>query len=168
MPGIKCNNCSFPYRPMGKPCPNCGYNGCFITTAACIHTGEAEESGFLGEVRYFRDTYMQETAERRALVDEYYRIAPAIVDAIDSQADAAREYRRIRAEYLDSAVACIRQNEGEKAERIYIAMVTDLAAKYSIKRMPLRNLRPPRNSSRYFVTRCFANDIGSSRQDVAS
>jgi hypothetical protein len=139
MPGIKCNNCSFPYRPVGQPCPNCGYSGCFITTAACTRTGEATDSGFLNDVRYFRDTYMQETAERRALVDEYYRIAPAIVDAIDGQPDAADEYQRIRAKYLDSAVGCIRRNEGESAERIYITMVTDLAAKYAVARKSPHN-----------------------------
>lgn len=134
MPGIKCTNCSFPYRPAGKPCPNCGYSGCFITTAVCACTGEDSDGGYLNDVRYFRDTYMQQTAERRALVDEYYRIAPAIVDAIDGQSDSAAEYQRIRAAFLDSAVACIRRNEGENAERIYISMVTELAAKYAIVR----------------------------------
>lgn len=134
MPGIKCNNCSFPYRPVGQPCPNCGYSGCFITTAVCSHTGEDSDSAYLNDVRRFRDTYMQESAERRALVDEYYRIAPLICDAIDGLGDVAGEYRRIRAEYLDSAVACIRRNEGERAEHIYATMVTDLAAKYAIPR----------------------------------
>lgn len=134
MPGIKCNNCSFPYRPVGRPCPNCGHNGCFITTAVCASTGESSDGGYLNDVRFFRDTYMQQTAERIALVDEYYRIAPTIVDAIDGQSDPTSEYLRIRAVYLDSAVGCIRSNEGEKAERIYIAMVTELAAKYAIAR----------------------------------
>lgn len=132
MPGIKCNNCSFPYRPVGQPCPNCGYSGCFITTAVCTRTGEASDSGYLSEVRHFRDTYMQATADRRALVDEYYRIAPAIVDAIDSQKSAASEYRRIRAEYLDPAVACIRRNEAERAQSIYVSMVIDLASQYGV------------------------------------
>jgi hypothetical protein len=136
MPGIKCNNCSFPYRPLGQPCPNCGYSGCFITAAICTHSGEGGNSSCLDEVRYFRDTYMRETGDRRALVEEYYRIAPAIVDAIDAGADSTAEYGRIRAQYLDRAVECIRRNDGEAAERIYVAMVESLAAKYGVARSP--------------------------------
>ncbi len=134
MPGIKCNNCSFPYRPAGQPCPNCGYSGCFITAAACIHAGEGDDSSCLDDVRYFRDTYMQGTGDRRALVKEYYRIAPAIVDAIDAESDSAAEYERIRAEYLDRAVECIRRSDNESAEQIYVAMVENLAAKYCVER----------------------------------
>jgi hypothetical protein len=136
MPGIKCNNYSFPYRPAGQPCPNCGYSGCFITAAACIHSGEGDDNSCLNDVRYFRDTYMQETGDRRALVEEYYRIAPAIVDAIDAESDSAAEYERIRAEYLDRAVECIRRSDRETAEQIYVAMVENLAAKYGVERSP--------------------------------
>lgn len=134
MPGIKCNNCSFPYRPAGQPCPNCGYSGCFITAATCSHTSETVDSGYLCDVRHFRDTYMQKTADRRALVEEYYRIAPAIVDSINEQADPASEYRRIRTEYLDKAVEFIRCSEEEKAKQMYVAMVSDLAKKYAVER----------------------------------
>ena len=134
MPGQMCNSCSFPYRPIGQPCPNCGYSGCFITAAACIHSQEGDNSSCLDDVRYFRDTYMQETRERRALVEEYYRIAPAIVDAIDAESDSTAEYERIRAEYLDQAVECIRRSDRETAERIYVAMVENLAAKYGVER----------------------------------
>jgi len=67
-------------------------------------------------------------------VEEYYRIAPAIVDAINAESDSAAEYERIRAEYLDRAVECIRRSDREPAEQIYVAMVENLVAKYGVER----------------------------------
>ena len=61
--------------------------GCFLTTAVVKRRGEADDGPTLTVLRRFRDTYMQETPERRAEVERYYRVAPALVDAIGDDVD---------------------------------------------------------------------------------
>ena len=60
--------------------------GCFLTTAIVELRGEPDGGPTLTALRAFRDGYMTRTAERRALVAEYYDIAPMIVAAIPRRA----------------------------------------------------------------------------------
>ena len=61
-----------------------GDGGCFLTTAVVELRGETEGGPTLTALRAFRDGYMTRTAERRALVEEYYAVAPTIVAAISA------------------------------------------------------------------------------------
>ena len=73
-------------------------------------------------LRTFRDGYMQETPERRALVARYYEIAPRIVAAIpEGHADWAWIGARI-----DAAVAAIGAGSDERAFAVYVEMVRQL------------------------------------------
>ena len=56
--------------------------GCFLTTAVVERRGEPDDGPTLRLLREFRDGYMMRTPERRALVEEYYAIAPELVAAI--------------------------------------------------------------------------------------
>ncbi|MCY4408269.1 MAG: hypothetical protein OXC15_18015, partial [Rhodospirillaceae bacterium] len=69
-----------------------GDGGCFLTTAVTERRGEPDDGPTLTLLRAFRDGYMTRTPERRALVEEYYAIAPKLVAAIP--ADHA-EWERI-------------------------------------------------------------------------
>ena len=56
---------------------------CFLTTAIVERRGiEADGGPTLTALRRFRDGYMMKTPKRRALVAEYYELAPRIVAAI--------------------------------------------------------------------------------------
>ena len=46
--------------------------GCFLTAAVAERRGEADDGPTLTALRAFRDGYMMQTPERRALVEEYY------------------------------------------------------------------------------------------------
>ena len=60
-----------------------GGSGCFLTTAIVEWRGiEADGGPTLTALRRFRDGYMMKTPKRRALVAEYYEIAPRIAAAI--------------------------------------------------------------------------------------
>ena len=98
--------------------------GCFLTTAVTERRGEADDGPALTALRGFRDGYMMRTAERRALVEEYYEIAPAIVAAIPA---GNGEWGRIAAE-VDAAVAAIAAGADGTAFGIYADMVRRLKA----------------------------------------
>ena len=78
-----------------------GGGGCFLTTAVILTRGEADDGPTLTTLRGFRDGWLAETEEGRALISEYYVLAPGIVSAIPEghadwswvadQVDAARD-----------------------------------------------------------------------------
>ena len=98
--------------------------GCFLTAAVVELRGEADGGPTLTALRAFRDGYMTRTAECRALVAEYYEIAPKLVAAIP--ADHA-EWKRIAVE-VDAAVAATAAGDEDGAFGIYVAMVSRLKA----------------------------------------
>jgi len=82
--------------------------------------------------RHFRDTFMQETAEMRKEIKEYYKIAPKICHAIDSLGKqiALKEYARIWKYSLEPAFTALKINDKQKAYNIYKKMVLGLKEDY--------------------------------------
>ena len=99
---------------------------CFLTTAVVELRGEADGGPTLTALRAFRDGYMTRTAERRALVEEYYAIAPVIVAAVPA---GHRDWAWIGAR-VDDAVASIDAGDEDGAFGIYVAMVNRLKANW--------------------------------------
>ena len=98
---------------------------CFLTTAIVERRGiEADGGPTLTALRRFRDGYMMKTPKRRAMVGEYYEIAPRIVAAIpETHSDWDWIGGRI-----DAAIAAIAAGDEDGAFGIYAAMVRCLAA----------------------------------------
>jgi len=105
---------------------------CFITTAVCETMDKADNCEELTAFRKFRDTHMQRTKERRALVEEYYQIAPVIVASIDMRPDCKKKYEYIWREYLQPCLEDIKENCLDQCEKHYISMVRDLKKEYYI------------------------------------
>ena len=101
-----------------------GDGGCFLTTAVTERRGEPDDGPTLTLLRGFRDGYMVRTRERRALVEEYYAIAPKLVAAIP--ADHA-EWDRI-AGAVEAAAGAIRAGDEDRAYAIYVELVDGLKA----------------------------------------
>ena len=99
--------------------------GCFLTTAIVERRGiEADDGPTLTALRRFRDGYMMKTPKRRALVAEYYEIAPRIAAAIP-QGHSDWDWIGGR---IDAAIAAIAAGDEDGAFGIYAAMVRRLAA----------------------------------------
>ena len=115
--------CGAPGDGPGSGGPGNGGGGCFLTEAVVGHRGlEADDGPTLTTLRAFRDGYMQQTPERRALVERYYEIAPRIVAAIPAgHADWAWIGERV-----DVAAAAIDAGDGDMAFGIYVDMVRHL------------------------------------------
>ena len=77
-------------------------------------------------MRNFRDTYLKGTEEGRALINEYYSIAPGIVEKIDRRSDSATIYERIYAE-ISACINQIRTAHYDDAVTTYRSMVLKLA-----------------------------------------
>ena len=102
-----------------------GDGGCFLTTAIVERRGiEADDGPTLTALRRFRDGYMMKTPKRRALVAEYYEIAPRIAAAIP-QGHSDWDWIGGR---IDAAIAAIAASDEDGAFGIYAAMVRRLAA----------------------------------------
>ena len=102
--------------------------GCFLTTAIVERRGiEADGGPTLTALRGFRDGYMMKTPERRALVAEYYEIAPGITAAIpETHSDWDWIGGRI-----DAAIKAIAADDEDQAFGIYAAMVRRLAQRWA-------------------------------------
>ena len=103
---------------------------CFLVTACARVRGLPEDCEELAELRAFRDSFMSQTAERRALVELYYQIAPGIVAAIDAGPDALEEYAAIYA-VVAECMELIAQSRDAEALGRYRALVEGLAAHYT-------------------------------------
>lgn len=98
------------------------FGGCFITTAVCRYSGRPDDCELLETLRDWRDTWMQETAERRAMVERYYETAPHYVAAIDQRSDARFIYAELE-RLLLTCVHWIKLKRHRMALAYYLAAV---------------------------------------------
>jgi hypothetical protein len=97
-------------------------SGCFITTAA-TKGGETDKGYTLTQLRKFRDEYMRTDAQRNLEVEEYYRIAPKIVERISALPNADDIWKRIRNSFLAPAIAAYENKHYEGTYKIYKQLV---------------------------------------------
>ncbi len=96
-----------------------GSGGCFLTTAVTSLRGEADEGPTLTVLREFRDGWLAETEEGRALIADYYVLAPGIVSAIPENHD---DWSWIAGQ-VDAARGAILAGLNVEALEIYGAMI---------------------------------------------
>ena len=61
-----------------------GSGGCFLTSACCGYKGLPDDCPELTALRAFRDTHLMTCEAGRRLVEEYYRIAPPLVEKLET------------------------------------------------------------------------------------
>lgn len=105
---------------------------CFITTAICTFEGKPDDCAELTDFRAFRDGWLSERGDQ-ALIEEYYEIAPVIVNAIDFCDDRAERYAALRRDYLTPCYEALRQGDMEACRSRYISMVRDLERTYGLQ-----------------------------------
>ena len=105
-------------------------SGCFITTAVCQCFGKSDDCYELTMFRRFRDNWLMQQPDGKALIAEYYATAPAIVSCIDGREHPADIYQQIWQRYLSPCLKHLEQGEYKACKERYIAMVCTLKAKY--------------------------------------
>ncbi|MCR4587423.1 MAG: hypothetical protein K5682_03340 [Lachnospiraceae bacterium] len=99
---------------------------CYITTAVCENRKMGIDCEELNLIRSFRDGYMAGSEEGRALIDEYYDIAPTIVKRIDKSSNADKVYQMILQEYILPCVDKIKTGDLSGCMSTYCKMVENL------------------------------------------
>ena len=103
---------------------------CFITTAVCESFGKPDDCYELTSFRRFRDEQMLATPEGRALVEEYYDVAPAIVTCIDLSEERKSVYEDIWSEWLAPCLKDIESGRMADCGKRYAQMVRSLKYRY--------------------------------------
>lgn len=106
---------------------------CYITTAVCESLHKPDDCYELTVLRDYRDEYLlKEGSEGKAIVDEYYNIAPSIVKHINKQKDADAIYQQLWEEYLSPCISFIEEGKNEACKEVYSNMVRSLQEQYFI------------------------------------
>lgn len=103
--------------------------GCFLTTACVDARGLPDDCLELTTLRSFRDKILMPSAMGKKMVGEYYRIAPEIVETVNSFGNSSEIWNGV---YLDvqRAVSLVSRGEFNKAFEHYKDMTTKLKRKY--------------------------------------
>jgi hypothetical protein len=108
---------------------SCCSSCCFLTTACVTARGLPDDCEELTTLRRFRDGYLMETRDRRAMVESYYQIAPAIVEALWKSKDPQKAFASIY-KVIQWCIRLIRAEKYEQALKQYRRMVDQLAEHY--------------------------------------
>ena len=104
--------------------------GCFLTTA-CVHTlGKSDDCKELSILRKFRDEHLKTSSAGQQLVEEYYEIAPKIVQALAIRNDKQMVYTNIYNQMILPTLDCIAKDNKKNAIRIYRNYTLKLKAQY--------------------------------------
>lgn len=97
--------------------------GCYITTAICEEYGKPDDCYELTMFRAFRDNWLVNQPDGKALIQRYYDTAPGVVEQINQQSNRTEIYRHLNDAYLSKCLKYIEAGENEKCKELYIAMM---------------------------------------------
>ena len=106
-------------------CSSSCYGCCFLTTACVQAKHLPDDCEELTTMRWWRDHVLEKTAAGRALVTEYYQIAPALVAKL-SKAETVALYDDL----VLPCVALIKAKRYDAAAKHYYSQVRRLQAKH--------------------------------------
>jgi hypothetical protein len=104
---------------------------CFLTSALVSYLNKPDDCDELTTLRRFRDEYMKSTEEGTQLVDEYYKIAPIIVEKIETSGKREVYYKYIN-EVVERCIKLFNINENERVLNEYKFMVINLKKEFAL------------------------------------
>ena len=103
---------------------------CYITSAVCRTQGKGDDCYELTAFRRFRDQVMLTSEEGRALVEAYYRLAPAIVTTVRLCQDEEAVYGRVYRDYLLPCLHLLESGDEMGCRDMYVEMVRHMEKTY--------------------------------------
>jgi len=97
--------------------------GCFLTTAVCGCIGLSDDCWELITLRKFRDNYLMKTQAGRRQVEEYYAIAPIIVNRINAKNNSKFLYLLMYWRYVLPSAILVKIGCRKQAHSIYYSLV---------------------------------------------
>lgn len=107
-----------------------GGGWCFLATACTEARGLPDDCNELTVLRQFRDTFLRQRPDGKAMIEEYYSIAPKIVRAINATPEAARVYDELYTRLVRPVVEAIGQGNSEEAITLYRRTFQNLRERY--------------------------------------
>ncbi len=105
---------------------------CFITTATCLALKKEDDCPELILMKKYRDFMKERDKNVNLLIKEYYRVAPLIVEAIDTEPDSEKIYLFLWENYIAKTYHYILAERFTEATSTYISMVLYLCDKFSV------------------------------------
>lgn len=93
--------------------------GCYLTTATVDFMGFSDSCEELTVLRIFRDEYMRGLPNGEEEISYYYKIAPKIVDVINSRTDRQEILSNLYYRLIVPCVSLIKSNNLDKAYQKY-------------------------------------------------
>ena len=121
-----CRNYDYDDCPIYKG--NDSGGGCFLTSACVEARGLADDCEELTLLRKFRDEYLSTCDGGKEEIEEYYRIAPGIVEKIKSQDHAISVFDRIYTDLIVPCVENIKLGNNEITHKLYRDYILKLKA----------------------------------------
>lgn len=104
--------------------------GCFITSTVLYTLGKDDNCYELNIFRAFRDTWLKLQPDGKMLIEEYYTIAPLIVNEINKRKDKYLIYKVLWNQYLNKALHLLEEGKYNEAKKLYIEMIKKLKERF--------------------------------------
>ncbi len=103
---------------------------CYVTTAVCLSIGKSEDCSEIRILKEYRDGYLSHESDGKELIEEYYDIAPTIVNRINKQSNASETYREIYKNYISPCIELISEDRMQDCKELYVRMMRTLQQEY--------------------------------------
>lgn len=123
-----CRGYSYSDCPIYKNASSSG--GCYLTSACVYSKGLPDNCVELQTLRNYRDHWLRLQPDGEYLISEYYKIAPKIVSAINSQKDKISIYTYIYETMIEPCVKFINNSQMQDALNLYKQKTLELQETY--------------------------------------
>ena len=120
---------SIPYPPVSSSYDSDG-GDCFLTTACVHHKGLPDDCDELSMLRFLRDEYMLQNKEGREMIQQYKKLGPEIVKAINSCENRAAIYEYMYEHMILPSVQLVKEGNYSEATTFYKTFVKSLKRQY--------------------------------------
>ena len=103
---------------------------CYITTSVCETLDKSDDCYELTMFRQFRDQFLRKEKDGETLVQQYYLMAPKIVDKINQSEVKNTIYTGIWDKYLSSCLSRIELGDNAGCKELYVEMMYELNSKW--------------------------------------
>ncbi len=106
---------------------------CYVTTAVCLSLGKKEDCREIRLLKDYRDGFLLSESDGKQLIDEYYDIAPTIVNRINKSPYAKDTFKKIYNNYISPCIDLIDQERFKDCKTLYVRMMHVLKQEYMLK-----------------------------------
>lgn len=105
---------------------------CYVTTAVCLSLGKSEDCSEIKILKDYRDGFLLDESDGQTLIDEYYDIAPTIVNRINKKDNAHEIYKQIYQNYIEPCISLIGENRMHDCKELYVSMMRNLQQEFMV------------------------------------